>query len=149
MEVNKKPWEEKLNQAYFYGKLTGEVYGTNGEFINRLKLMWLAENNLDKIEFGITKFLDKVKLEDVPERFKGLLYTEELCTKMEYKYMITIDGNISPWGRGPNILYADVVPLVVESEFSPLHQKSWIPMVHYVPVKHDLSDLLDKIEWLR
>lgn len=104
--------------------------------------MWLAEENQDMIEFGVTKFLDKVKMEDIPERFKSLLFTEEMCTKMEYKYMISIDGNISPWGRTPNILYADAVPIVVESQFTPLNSKSWVPMVHYVPVKHDLSDLL-------
>lgn len=143
MEVNKKTWEEKKDQAYFYGKLTGETYGPDGEFINRLKLMWIAEENQDKIEFGVTKFLDKVKMEDVPERFKNLLYTEEMCTKMEYKYMISIDGNISPWGRTPNILYADTVPIIVETHFIPLHFHSWVPMVHYIPVKHDLSNLLD------
>lgn len=45
MEVNKKAWSEKKDQAYFYGKLTGETYGPNGEFVNRLKLMWIAEEN--------------------------------------------------------------------------------------------------------
>lgn len=54
-------------------------------------------------------------MEDIPDRFKSLLYTEEMCTKMEYKYMISLDGNISPWGRTPNILYADTVPLIVDS----------------------------------
>jgi hypothetical protein len=24
----------------------------------------------------------------------------------------------------------------------------WVPWVHYVPVKNDMSDLLDKINWL-
>ena len=143
MEVNKKTWEEKQDKAYFYGKLTGETYDAKGKFINRLKLMWIAEENQDKIEFGVTKFLDKVKEKDIPERFKnGLLYTEELCTKMDYKYMISIDGNISPWGRTPNILNANAVPLIVQSKFTPLNSQHWVPWVHFVPVKHDLSDLL-------
>jgi len=45
MEVNKKPWEEKMDIAYFRGKMTGETYDENGEFINRLNLLWLAEEN--------------------------------------------------------------------------------------------------------
>ena len=63
--------------------------------------------------------------------------------------MITIDGNVSSWARGPNILYSDSVPIVVESSNTPLYQKHWIPWVHFVPVKSDLSDLISVIHWLQ
>ena len=63
--------------------------------------------------------------------------------------MITIDGNVSSWGRGPNILGSDSVPIVVESRGTPLYQRSWIPWVHFVPVKNDMSDLMEKIYWLK
>ena len=68
---------------------------------------------------------------------------------MDYKYTITLDGNFSPWARGPSMLYSKSVPLVVESEGTPLYQRSWEPYVHYIPVKLDLSDLIEKIEWLK
>ena len=45
MEVNRVPWEEKKDLAYFWGKLTGDTYGEHGEAINRLKLMLMAEDN--------------------------------------------------------------------------------------------------------
>jgi hypothetical protein len=38
---------------------------------------------------------------------------------------------------------------VATSLSAPLYQKHWIPWVHFVPVKNDLSDLLETINWLR
>ena len=69
--------------------------------------------------------------------------------EMGWKYMITIDGYIAPWGRGPNILYSDSVLIMVDTIYEPLYAKSFVPWVHYVPIKADLSDLLSTIEWLK
>ena len=63
--------------------------------------------------------------------------------------MISIDGNASPWARGSQILFSDSVPIIVESKSTPLYQRHWIPWVHYVPVKNDLSDLIETINWLK
>ena len=63
--------------------------------------------------------------------------------------MIHIDGHIASWGRGPAILYSDSVLLEVESENEPLYIQSFVPWVHYVPVQTDLSDLVEKIQWLK
>ena len=63
--------------------------------------------------------------------------------------MISLDGDASPWVRNPQILASESVPIIAESHFSPLYQKSWRPWVHFVPVKNDLSDLIDTIEWLQ
>ena len=41
---------------------------------------------------------------------------------------------------------------VILFQDTPQHQwfyHEWKPWVHYVPVKHDLSDLFERIEWLR
>ena len=57
--------------------------------------------------------------------------------------MITLDGWVSPWERGPQILYSESVPIIVDSLFSPLYKDSFIPWEHYVPVKNDLSNLLE------
>ena len=63
--------------------------------------------------------------------------------------MIIIDGNVSSWLRAPLLLFSSAVPVVIESRFVPLYQSSWVPYVHYVPVKNDQSDLIEKIEWLQ
>ena len=66
-----------------------------------------------------------------------------LCEDLNYKYLIAIDGWVSGWLRGPMILKSSSVPIIVESNYKPLYFDAWIPWVHYVPVKADLSDLID------
>ena len=61
--------------------------------------------------------------------------------------MISIDGNTSAYLREPCNLRHDSVPIVVESEYNPLHTHIWVKWEHYVPVKHDMSDLIEKIRW--
>ena len=114
--VNNIPWDHKKSQVYFHGALTGQAKDENGNYINRLKLMHLSNDNPDLIHFGLSDTSFNFKDEDIPDKYKDTLYfREELCTRMDFKYMITIDGMVSPWGRGPLILYSDSVLLVVES----------------------------------
>ena len=61
--------------------------------------------------------------------------------------MISLDGNTSAYMREPCTLRHDSVPIIVESEYNPLHTHVWIPWEHYVPVKKDMSDLIEKIKW--
>jgi hypothetical protein len=68
---------------------------------------------------------------------------------MNNKYEIVIDGNASAWLRPLLFLYGKVVPIVIESRFEPLYIRNWVPWIHYVPVKNDQSDLVEKIDWLK
>jgi hypothetical protein len=63
--------------------------------------------------------------------------------------MIIIDGHASAWFRPAMILKSNTVPIVVESNFAPLYMDQWVPWVHYVPVKSDMSDLVEKVKWLK
>jgi len=67
MGVNNIPWEEKKAQVYFHGALTNVAYDENGEYINRLKLMHMSDQNPDLIYFGLSNALDVVKEEDIPD----------------------------------------------------------------------------------
>lgn len=62
--------------------------------------------------------------------------------EINYKYMIAMDGWVSGWLRPSLLLLSNSVPIIVESNGSPLYFDQWIPWVHYVPVKQDLSDLV-------
>lgn len=76
-------------------------------------------------------------------------FHEDFSTVSGYKYMIGMDGNAAGWGRGPLIMASDSVLLAIESHSQPLYMESIIPWVHYVPIKKDLSDLKENIQWLR
>lgn len=72
----------------------------------------------------------------------------DLAEHMKYKYIFIIDGNCiasaHQWVFG-----SGSVPIMIthpDNEY--WFKKYLIPMVNYVPIKYDLSDLTEKLEWL-
>ena len=85
----------------------------------------------------------------VKSRFK---YYNELFSKpknyknSEFKYIINIDGEVNAWRLAAELSYNSVI-LIVDSQYN---YKSWfykylIPYIHYIPIKNDLSNLLEEI----
>ena len=73
----------------------------------------------------------------------------EISDHLKFKYQISIDGITAAWQRVPWILLSGSVLLFVESNTEEWFYRDIHPWVHYVPVKNDLSDLFEKIDWLR
>jgi hypothetical protein len=77
----------------------------------------------------------------VPER-------SDLAKHFEYKYIFILDGNCiasaHQWVFG-----SGSVPIMIthpDNEY--WFKKYLVPMVHYVPIQYDLSDLHEKLQWL-
>lgn len=68
---------------------------------------------------------------------------------LEYKYLISVDGNTAAWQRVPWILQSGSVLLFVETDVEEWFYHDLKPWEHYVPIKKDFSDLMEKVEWLR
>ena len=67
------------------------------------------------------------------------------------KFAIDIDGNTNAWS---NLLNRLIMGCCVLKVTSPLGYRQWYyddlaPWTHYVPVKADLSDLVERIAWCR
>jgi hypothetical protein len=144
MDKNRVDWDKKQSQAYFRGALSSQL---------RLEMFWLAEQKPEMFDLYVT-FLDYFRIEQLPEKYRihnhgKVAKFYALCDQQQYKYMLSLDGLVSGWERFYQILYSESVPVLVESKYSPIYQKYWVPYVHYVPVKADLSDLLERLEWLR
>jgi hypothetical protein len=128
---------------------------SNGKFKKpimrtKLKLMsTLAENHpyLNVIFSHINHQKDWIK-KIIPKEYQKL-EKKPLHFDLNYKYLIAIDGWVSGWLRGPLILKSNSVPLVVDSKYKPLYFEQWLPYVHYIPVKRNLSDLISQIKWLQ
>jgi hypothetical protein len=97
-----------MNKAYFRGMPTGPWFDTNGNFINRIKLVVDAFKHPDVIEAHFNGFYDTLNYwnedpDSVKQRLpEGALdyVREELCEVMtSYKYLILIDGAVSSWSR--------------------------------------------------
>lgn len=66
----------------------------------------------------------------------------------QYKYQLNIDGTVAAY-RYPYLLAGDSVVFKQESRFYEHFYQQLVPMEHYIPVKADLSDLVDQLNWAR
>ena len=65
-----------------------------------------------------------------------------------YKYLLIVDGNCIASNHQWVFASGSVPILVSHPENDFWFRKFVTPMVHYVPIKYDLSDLREKIDWL-
>ena len=144
------PWEHKISKAFFRGALTGQPYTLDGKTrVGRNKLMWDSLKYPEHIDFQMALINDFAYLKVPEEKEKTKKHWPLEFEINKYKYAIHIDGHASSWGRGAMILFSQAVPIVIESKFTPMYTGSWVPYVHYIPVKNDQSDLIEKIDWLK
>ena len=155
-------WENKKPIALFRGSSTGR--GISIEDNIRLKVSYMSSlnlkdenDNLNYLDAGITKWnvrpkkisnfskLQTIDIESLPFGLSNYLSLKE---QSEYKYIIHIDGHVSAFRLSLELSLKSVI-LLVESEWKMWYSEKLIPYVHYVPVKKDLSDLIDQIKWCK
>ena len=66
----------------------------------------------------------------------------------KYKYLIDIGGN-GYSGRLKYLLFSKRPLLIIDRNYIEYYHNDLIPYKHYIPVKMDLSDLLEQVEWMR
>jgi hypothetical protein len=67
---------------------------------------------------------------------------------INYKYLIDIGGN-GYSGRLKFLLFSKRPLLIVDRKYIEYFQNDLIPYIHYIPVKMDLSDLLEQVNWMK
>ena len=83
---------------------------------------------------------------EIPDIFYGNRISH--AEHSNYKYMLSIDGNGAA-SSAQWIFASGCVPLFVTHPKQHFWLKEFmIPMVNYVPISYDLSDLTEKIQWL-
>nr|XP_008110102.1 PREDICTED: KDEL motif-containing protein 2 isoform X1 [Anolis carolinensis] len=128
-------WENKTEQGFFRGRDSRE---------ERLLLVKLSKENPELLDAGITgyfffrekeKELGKVPLMGFFDFFK-------------YKYQVSVDGTVAAY-RFPYLLLGDSVVLKQSSPYYEYFYKELSPWSHYIPIKRNLEDLLEKIKWVK
>jgi len=66
----------------------------------------------------------------------------------QYKYILHIDGFVSAWRLAAEMLSMSTI-LKVDSEWVEHYYHDLKPWVHYIPIKSDLSNLIQMICWCR
>ena len=143
------PWEQKIEKALFRGTSSG--CGTTAETNPRIRLaMMMAEPDASQfLDVGLTSISKEIKF-DTKVGFGSTDLQLEIKSPVEnptaYKYIIHIDGNVADYSILDSMATGCVV-LKVEGNFL-----SWVDHLiedgtHYVGVKGDLSNLMEKISW--
>lgn len=155
------PWSNKVATAVFRGSTTGS--GVTIETNPRLKLAWLSavkkpvKDGIPYLDAGITKWNTRPRMLEREKYIKtieieklgfGLVNKLTPQEQSKYKYIINVDGHVSAYRLSLELSMGSVI-LLADSEWRVWYKHMLKPWVHYVPVKADLSDLIDQIQWCR
>lgn len=160
-DINPVEWEKRKPIAVFRGSSTGA--GITIETNTRLKLAYLSKlgqkdtDNLPFLNAGITewntrprklkgeKYLQIIDIKNLPISLVPKLSPQE---QTEYKYIINVDGHVKAFRLSLELQFESCI-LLVESKFSLWFSHLLKPFEHYIPIKSDLSDLIEKIKWCK
>jgi glycosyltransferase involved in cell wall biosynthesis len=138
--LNVPSWDNRISKVFWRG-------GTSG--YDRPSIRMKVTDKLHGKSYAdvkLTKWGNWENEKDIPEEHFG-----DRCDMQKhvlYKYILIIDGNCiasnHQWVFG-----SGAVPIMVTHPSNEYWFKKYLkPMVHYVPIQYDLSDLTEKIEWL-
>lgn len=158
-------WDKKKPCAVFRGASTGSGVTDEKEvnpytFNPRLYAAKLSQQYPHLLDAGITEwntrprkirkepYLRTVEVDTLGIPLVGRLSPEQQST---YKYVLNLDGHVSAFRLSLELSMGSVVLLQEHTpgmtNYRMWYHRSLIPYVHYVPIRRDLSDLLEKIEW--
>ena len=151
--VNSPPWAMRKPQAFWRGNTTGMRVGEHWRGLPRLQLSELANStpNQEIFDVGVSSFAQISKKE--AKEVQALGYARgfvPMISSSRYKYQIDIDGNSNAWSALFQKLLSGSAVLKIASphNFRQWYYDELIPWVNFVPVKSDMSDLVEKIHWL-
>lgn len=157
---NLTAFDTKIDKAIFTARanINPEINKMSVDHINkhpRLKLPFMSFLFPDHLEVNVELHTEKDKEESkkltrlysdlsINTSFKNVPTKEQV----KYKYIISADGNGASWTRPLAICFSDSLLLYQTEEFQ-WFQPALQPFVHYLPIKKDLSDLIERIDWAR
>ena len=155
------PWNEKVPTAVFRGGSTGCGVTINDN--PRLKVAWMSsqgatdEDGIPFLNAGITnwnlrprklqnsKYLQTIEKDSLPFGLVEKLTPQE---QSRFKYIINLDGHVTAFRLSLELSMGSVI-LLADSPWKIWYRDMLNPYEHYVPVKEDLSDLIDQIKWCK
>lgn len=156
-------WSSRRNAVAWRGSTTGVVHGAgihqvgfSMETLERLPRYDLCRRLQalgDQADAGIVALVQCPDGEkaDIAQRLEAEGLTKPylpLTDMAHFKYLIDIDGNTNSWNFIQRLRLGCCM-IKVESPWVQWFHNRIQPWTHYVPVKQDLSDLAEKVEWCR
>lgn len=156
-------WKDKIPTAIFRGSSTGA--GVTVDTNPRLKIAYLSvlmnhTNGTKLLDAKITKwqlrprklmnekYLQTINVYEM--RRKGITLGKYMSPleQSRHKYIVHVDGHVSAFRLSIEMSMGSCL-LLVKSKYNLWFSERLKSMVHYIPIKEDLSDLISKIKWCR
>lgn len=128
-------WKNKTERAFFRGRDSRK---------ERLHLASLSRSNPDLLDAGITGWFFFREREQ--EMGKATLVG--FFDFFKFKYQVNVDGTVAAY-RFPYLMLGDSLVLKQDSPFYEHFYTHLRPGTHFLPVRRDLSDLLEKVRWAK
>lgn len=144
------PWESKKDLIFWRGKLSDDKSGT--QYSYRRYVVDLARKYPQKIDtdFSVNRNHNNIfelfyEIASLEFSWGGFLSKND---QVQYKMLLNIDGHTCTY---PGYLWRLLSNSVTFKQDS--YNEQWFydalkPWEHYIPVKHDLSDIVEKIDWV-
>ena len=142
------PWDRKINKAFWRGKLSDDAKTSF-----RTVLVNEAQKHPQEFDAKFTLQAPNKniigRLYDVMSLYFSIYPYVSQTKQVSYKTLINLDGATCTY---PGFLWRLLSnSLTVKQETA---NEQWFydavkPWKHYVPIKKDLSDLIEKIEWIK
>ncbi|EFN83937.1 KDEL motif-containing protein 1 [Harpegnathos saltator] len=130
------PWENKVEQLFWRGRDSRK---------ERLDLIDISRKHPKLFNVSITNFFF---FKDKIDKYGPGQSHVSFFDFFKYKYQLNIDGTVATY-RFPYLLAGDSLVFKQESKYYEFFYKDLTSGLHYVPVKSDLSDLVEKIQWAK
>lgn len=148
--IAKTPWDKKIKRAVFRGASTGA--GFDADTNKRLKAFEIGKTS-KLLDIGITKWNTRPRKYETETYLRTIERNDypvaDRLTPQEqsrYAYVVHIEGHSAAFRLSYEMSFGSVL-LIVDSEWKLWFSKYLTPMFHYVPVKADLSDLVQQVQW--
>ena len=146
--VNEKylsvPWENRTQKAFWRGTASDKGYTPeNYTEKPRFRISFLSTQHADLIDARFCKATKEVS------KLLGDLIVghTSVADHLSYKYLPVLDGWMCTFPGFQWRLLSGSLSLKQESDEMQYFYSALKPFIHYVPVKNDMSDLLEKIQW--
>lgn len=129
-------WKEKEEVGFWRGRDSRQ---------ERLDLVRLSQQHPDLINASLTNFFF---FRDQEHEYGPRVDHVPFFHFFKYKYQINVDGTVAAY-RMPYLLAGSGLVLKQDSGYYEHFYPRLVPMQHFIPIHHNLSNLVEKLLWAR
>ena len=143
------PWKDKISKTFWRGSSTGGRFTLdNWDRFARTKLVLLSLQHPKEIDARFHSLLQCTQEVRQLMKRKGLISSSvKKEDHLKYKFLVDVDGNSCSYERYFWLLASNSLVLKQTTPNIQWYYGALEPYVHYLPIKEDLSDLLEKMAW--